>query len=560
MFYALVAYPLSSQYRRQFEESIGSAPRYLQISELRRQSLTQMIRALRGLRAERLFLPIEHVESNAILPVLELVASIATAERIEVVSPTLKRAQVSRLRAFSSLTRLLAASVASGWGALRSRVELGKLMRTERMLPNTSREHRALYLKTNLWYGVKAGGSVGHIAGVVDALASHGYEVDFAATEAPETAKAYNFIGIRPPTSLGLPSELNYYRFHHSFVEQARKLIFNKRYSFLYQRMSLANYAGVTLSRIAKIPLILEYNGSEAWIAKHWGKPLKSHALAVLAEDACLKHAHLVVTVSGVLRSELLERGVSPERVVCYPNCIDPRVFNPQRFSNSARATCRTHLQVAQDATMVTFVGTFGRWHGAEILAQAVRRLDEEKQGWIRENKVHVVFVGDGLMMPRVRELLPKGQGNGLYTFAGLVPQAEAPAYLAASDILVSPHVPNADGSRFFGSPTKLFEYMAMGKGIVASELEQIGEVLRPALRSSHLPEGPPGPKDHELAVLVEPGNVESLMEGVRFLVEQKDWRETLGNNARAEALSKYTWKHHVNAILEGLEKVCPSQ
>ena len=41
--------------------------------------------------------------------------------------------------------------------------------------------------------------------------------------------------------------------------------------------------------------------------------------------------------------------------------------------------------------------------------------------------------------------------------------------------------------SRFFGSPTKIFEYMAMGGGIVASDLEQIGEVLSPALRVADL-------------------------------------------------------------------------
>ncbi len=58
--------------------------------------------------------------------------------------------------------------------------------------------------------------------------------------------------------------------------------------------------------------------------------------------------------------------------------------------------------------------------------------------------------------------------------------QSEAPTYLAISDIVVSPTVPNPDGSPFFGSPTKLFEYMAMGKPIVASDLDQIGEVLTP--------------------------------------------------------------------------------
>ncbi len=54
------------------------------------------------------------------------------------------------------------------------------------------------------------------------------------------------------------------------------------------------------------------------------------------------------------------------------------------------------------------------------------------------------------------------------------------------------------DGSRFFGSPTKLFEYMAMGKGIVASRLDQLAEVL----------------EHDQTAWLVTPGDVEELADG----------------------------------------------
>ena len=61
----------------------------------------------------------------------------------------------------------------------------------------------------------------------------------------------------------------------------------------------------------------------------------------------------------------------------------------------------------------------------------------------------------------------------------GAVAHDRVPALLDACDILVSPHVPLDARRGFFGSPTKLFEYMAMGKGIVASRLGQIGEVLQ---------------------------------------------------------------------------------
>ena len=74
----------------------------------------------------------------------------------------------------------------------------------------------------------------------------------------------------------------------------------------------------------------------------------------------------------------------------------------------------------------------------------------------------------------------------------GLLERDQALRMLAACDVCVSPHVPNPDGTPFFGSPTKLFEYMGLGKPIVASDLDQIGEVI-----------------DHERnGLLVPPGDV----------------------------------------------------
>ena len=119
--------------------------------------------------------------------------------------------------------------------------------------------------------------------------------------------------------------------------------------------------------------------------------------------------------------------------------------------------------------------------------------------------------------------------------------------------MLLSPHVPNPDGSRFFGSPTKLYEYMAMGKGIVASDLEQIGETLGRSLRVESLPAGSPAGDENALAVLARPGDVDALARGIRFLVDHPAWANLLGRNARTEALNRYTWDHHVEKVLSAL-------
>lgn len=53
--------------------------------------------------------------------------------------------------------------------------------------------------------------------------------------------------------------------------------------------------------------------------------------------------------------------------------------------------------------------------------------------------------------------------------------------YLSLCDIFVSPHSLNNEKA-FIGSPTKLFEYMAMEKVIIASDLDQISDIINPAL------------------------------------------------------------------------------
>jgi glycosyltransferase involved in cell wall biosynthesis len=200
------------------------------------------------------------------------------------------------------------------------------------------------------------------------------------------------------------------------------------------------------------------------------------------------------------------------------------------------------------------FIGTFGKWHGVDVLARAIAELVALDSDWLTKNRVRFLLVGDGLKASEVDEILKAERRCASFVVrTGLVPQGEAPAYLALADVLVSPHVPNSDGSRFFGSPTKLFEYMAMGKAILASDLDQIGEVLQPSLRVTAPPTTLPPANTPELALLAEAGSVDQLVRGIRLLIDRPEWRLALGANARSRALERYTWRHHVGAILDGL-------
>jgi glycosyltransferase involved in cell wall biosynthesis len=484
-------------------------------------------------------------------------AGLAKSRSIQIVYPDLSCKAIPRWQAMAQLRSVLVASLsgtAALWGCKRA---LGTLARQPRVAIGRYRSGRLLYLKTNLWVGVRAGGSIGHIAGVINGFVKRGMPVDLAAIDKPVILDPQvRFHRIDPPSAYGVPYELNLYRFQDTFLDRTSKLMRQREYAFLYQRMSLSNHVGVALSRSRALPLVLEYNGSEVWLSSTWGSRPRYRDVALLAEDMCLKHAHLVVAVSKVLREELIARGVAPDRIVFYPNCIDPTVFDPARFSEEYTASLRKKLGIPRESLVVGFIGTFGQWHGAEVLAGAIRTLAFQDTKWLRDNQVHFLLVGDGPKMTAVRKLLEEGEAKQFCTLAGLVPQQEAASYIAAADILVSPHVRNPDGTPFFGSPTKLFEYMAMGKSIVASALEQVGEVLRDSFSTAALPADPPAGEDTHLGILCPPGDEIELIRGIRFLVKNPRWRDQFGRNCRREALRRYTWDHHVGAILERLESL----
>jgi glycosyltransferase involved in cell wall biosynthesis len=232
------------------------------------------------------------------------------------------------------------------------------------------------------------------------------------------------------------------------------------------------------------------------------------------------------------MKDEIVARGVDADRVLVNPNGVDTNRYSPAVDGSAVRAKYGFENRVA-----VGFIGTFGPWHGAETLARAYVKLRTLHPQLA--DRTRLVMIGTGVTLDEVRRILKDAHADESTVFTGLVPQEDGPEYLAACDVLVSPHVPNPDGTPFFGSPTKLFEYMAMGRGIVASKLDQIGDVL-----------------EHEkTALLVQPGDVAALAAGIARLVEDRALRECLGAEARRVALERHTWREHVRRTIERLER-----
>jgi glycosyltransferase involved in cell wall biosynthesis len=411
-----------------------------------------------------------------------------------------------------------------------------------------------LYLKPTLSFGASVGGSVAHVAGVANALTRAGIAMRMlTAHEQPliEAPCTQRVVASRFP--IAFPFELNAFLYQAAFLKAATQEAARRHPDFIYQRYALDDMSGIHLRERLNVPLVLEFNGSEVWAQRHWGVRLRFESLGERIERVCLRHAELVVVVSEALVDQAVSLGADRARVLFYPNGIDTLSFDPARFAPDELSAVRRRLGVPAEATLLTFVGTFGTWHGTDVLATAIRRLIDKDRGWLESRRVHFLYVGDGALAPKVREILGTGAAASFVTLTGIRPQAETPATLAASDILLSPHVPNPDGTPFFGSPTKLFEYMAMAKPIVASDLDQIGWVLK-GWRPGEAPPPPGASGRTRAAVLVEPSSVDALVAGIRRAVELAPAeRAALGAEARRLVLESFTWDKNVAAVLARL-------
>jgi len=312
------------------------------------------------------------------------------------------------------------------------------------------------------------------------------------------------------------------------FARGVQKYLASKAPGAIYQRHCRFAIAGALLSSRLKVPLILEYNGPQGWIADHWD-PARFRSWIRLCEEVTLRCAARIIVVSEALRAELSARGIPADRIRVNPNAVDPDYFYPGR----GRGPGRRELGVEAGEVVVGFAGSFSLWHGVEILEQAIVQLLGNRPPC----RLRFVLMGNGLLHGEMRSALAAYEHTGEVIFTGSLPSDKVADYLDACDILVSPHIPLADGSRFFGSPTKIFEYMAMGKGIVASRLEQIAEVL-----------------EHDrTAWLVTPGDVNQLAHAILRLAMDPAKRAELGEAARRAAIERHTWVRNVSWALSDL-------
>ncbi len=383
------------------------------------------------------------------------------------------------------------------------------------------------FVKTDVSERSVVGGNIAHGRGVIQGFIENGWDVEC-------------FVPYYIKDILGCPKGGKYF----SFNSWVGEILFNM---YLRRRIDNNGIIYVRFSGFSDIPyrlknknnfIVLEYNSSACWVMENWVKKRKGIYMNFLKSFVCknenkvIHSADLIVVVSDVLKDILIKKGVNKDKILVNPNGVDPYRFSPSVNGDTIRERYNIENKI-----VFGFVGTFGPWHGVEVLVQAYSNLIKQYDDYKKDTVL--MLIGDGIKMSEVLNIIEKESIEKNVILTGIVPYDNIPLYLAACDILVSPHVPNPDGTPFFGSPTKLFEYMAMGKPIIASNLNQISEIL----------------EDGYSAIMFNPGDIEGLTNSLyRVLNMSSDEKCILGRNARKEVIDKYTWKKHVERIIKQIE------
>jgi ubiquinone/menaquinone biosynthesis C-methylase UbiE/glycosyltransferase involved in cell wall biosynthesis len=403
-------------------------------------------------------------------------------------------------------------------------------------------EHRirgtGIYIRTDFWAKIESGGSYGHTCYVVKELAR--VTEDFVCFMAHRFALIDTF-GIKqvempmPGDSLGEDLIVEASRHYFPILREELKRI---KPAYIYERLGLGSYVAAALSQEFGIPYIVEYNGSEISMRRSFDDSGYVYEdVYLLTEELAFRQATFISVVSEEIKKTLLARGIPEAKILVNPNGADLDAYSPP--TPDEQRAVRQEVGLPADSCVIGFSGTFGGWHGIDVLAEAIPRICANNP------RATFLLIGDGNFKHRVDEAVEKNQLGARVISVGRVPQAQGARLLKACDIFVSPHSSHMVDSRFFGSPTKVFEYMAMAGGIVASDLEQIGVVLSPALRAADLAR--PGLViTNERSVLCTPGDADEFVDAVSLLSKRLDVCERLGRNSRQAVIDFYSWRQHV--------------
>jgi glycosyltransferase involved in cell wall biosynthesis len=270
--------------------------------------------------------------------------------------------------------------------------------------------------------------------------------------------------------------------------------------AILLRNLKLAAYL---LSLKGLPPMFFELHEifAETYAENHRNRNfIQRRKLSVLREQerAVYSNARGLITTSNGIATDLRNVYSVSSPIVVLPNGVDFHLASI------------THSTESNPIPVLLYLGNLHPWKGIDVLLQAMRLVTGA-----------VLHIAGG-SRDRILQLTELANSLGIgekVQFLGPIEPLDRFERIASSDICLLPSTITAMGSRYT-SPLKLFEYLAMGKPVITSDLPAMREVLQHGKN----------------AWMVKPGDARALAEGINAVLTNSELRNDLGKAAAAYA------------------------
>lgn len=299
---------------------------------------------------------------------------------------------------------------------------------------------------------------------------------------------------------------------------------FGQDVCLVYERFALMQSVGWAFKKKG-VPWILETNAILSDEAYFESKTLYLRGISERLEKWAYKKCDLLVTISDSLKESIIRKyGINPEKIYVMQNGVNTSVFKPMGSGSKP------------DTFVIGYVGSVVEWQSLELLIQAFSELKDQLV------RSRIMIVGDGSELRKLKQYVIDNDLSDLVEFTGRVSPGEVPKLIEEFSIgYCNPHHISDSTSEVFNSPMKLYEYLAMGKPVIAQNNYDLTQL---------------NGADNFLFRL-DGYDLENLKNGIMHFFNQKENLARLGQVAMKEVQENHSWNSRVSGMMDYFKINC---
>lgn len=297
--------------------------------------------------------------------------------------------------------------------------------------------------------------------------------------------------------------------------------------------------AAAALARTLGAPWVYEVRGimEETWAsnkktaaARAEAESSERFALIRARETQLMRQADHVITLSSVMKEQLIQRGIAPGHITVVPNAVNDSLLERNLTPQGARE----QLGLAQSGFWVGSVSSLVDYEGFDTLLRAVALARQAGRD------VRVLLAGDGVMRGKLQDLANElGLGENAVFLGKVAPEQAFVAHQALNAFVVPRKNVKVAQSV---TPLKPIEAMALGRAVIASDIPPLAElvhndVARPA------------------GLLAEAENPASFARAIEQLMDNSKLANQLVRNGKELARTR-TWAHNAHTVQSVYQQV----